>query len=582
MAAIETTRVKDIPTTATTAAADDYVLLDGATNGTRKGLASNLITATVVAAVAGLHAEPKSLGKVSVALSTLATAGTSLVHVGAFGDSLGSTKAIPIGVNLQIKYGDGGHCGYFGAETGFYPYALTGGAADIDGVSFTDSPVGKYLEFPAGGVAEFGTTNPQPNFWPYGDVVRTWLTAYRRVDTIKVYSLKRSGGGVFKVQISLYGSEDTYADVTGMTAIDTSGANTSILVSSATIALSNVARIRIVGVSGTSRILGGGCINSHGGVVLHQWHVGGMDMLDFQGSPLVAELVATVAPHLVLWSAQDTQATLAASLVAFTSLFTDASFSFFGCNNSSAVEFDACGYNKIVSDHCSAIGAYYFSPTWILGSYANAVACGWMADEVHPNPKAGATMMSYWLSASGLLDNTIADKGAMGPGGKLQSPSYSPTPFTSESDLLIKAASSASSNFDVGMVFQRTLDNKEKLMIGCRNNGTLFAGGDPGYEGYYIDAIGDYVGALRPVIFRTSIDAGVTRQSVCGIGANGLSLSRTWPGVNGQSLGGASIGIFLENASPVPSTNPTDGVILYSEGGHLKCRNAFGTVVTLN
>ena len=43
--AAETTRVKDIPTTATTAAADDYVLLDGATNGTRKGLASNLITA---------------------------------------------------------------------------------------------------------------------------------------------------------------------------------------------------------------------------------------------------------------------------------------------------------------------------------------------------------------------------------------------------------------------------------------------------------------------------------------------------------------------------------------------------------
>ena len=43
--AAETTRIKDISTTATTAAADDYVLLDGATNGTRKGLASNLITA---------------------------------------------------------------------------------------------------------------------------------------------------------------------------------------------------------------------------------------------------------------------------------------------------------------------------------------------------------------------------------------------------------------------------------------------------------------------------------------------------------------------------------------------------------
>ena len=53
--AAETTRVKDIPTTATTAAADDYVLLDGATNGTSKGLAFNLISpaSAAAAAVAG-------------------------------------------------------------------------------------------------------------------------------------------------------------------------------------------------------------------------------------------------------------------------------------------------------------------------------------------------------------------------------------------------------------------------------------------------------------------------------------------------------------------------------------------------
>ena len=34
--ATTTTRVKDIPTTATTAASDDYFMVDGATNGTRK------------------------------------------------------------------------------------------------------------------------------------------------------------------------------------------------------------------------------------------------------------------------------------------------------------------------------------------------------------------------------------------------------------------------------------------------------------------------------------------------------------------------------------------------------------------
>ena len=34
--ATTTTRIKDIPTTATTAASDDYFMVDGATNGTRK------------------------------------------------------------------------------------------------------------------------------------------------------------------------------------------------------------------------------------------------------------------------------------------------------------------------------------------------------------------------------------------------------------------------------------------------------------------------------------------------------------------------------------------------------------------
>ena len=67
--AAETTRVKDIPTTATTAAADDYVLLDGATNGTRKGLASNLITASAAAAVAGVNLPVRSVMAGNVVLT---------------------------------------------------------------------------------------------------------------------------------------------------------------------------------------------------------------------------------------------------------------------------------------------------------------------------------------------------------------------------------------------------------------------------------------------------------------------------------------------------------------------------------
>ena len=39
---MSTTRIKDISSTATSAAGDDYLALDGSTNGTRKILASNI------------------------------------------------------------------------------------------------------------------------------------------------------------------------------------------------------------------------------------------------------------------------------------------------------------------------------------------------------------------------------------------------------------------------------------------------------------------------------------------------------------------------------------------------------------
>ena len=83
MAAIETIRIKDIPTTATTAAADDYIVIDGATNKVRKGLASNLITATAAAAVAGHDDDLSAHGGVA-RHATLSCGDT----VEAFGDSI--------------------------------------------------------------------------------------------------------------------------------------------------------------------------------------------------------------------------------------------------------------------------------------------------------------------------------------------------------------------------------------------------------------------------------------------------------------------------------------------------------------
>lgn len=61
------------------------------------------------------------------------------------------------------------------------------------------------------------------------------------------------------------------------------------------------------------------------------------------------------------------------------------------------------------------------------------------------------------------------------------------------------------------------------------------------------------------------------------IQGNGIQIGNT---ITGDFGGGVGV-IGIDDASTVPTTNPTSGVILYSEGGALKFRNPSGTVTTI-
>ncbi len=53
-------------------------------------------------------------------------------------------------------------------------------------------------------------------------------------------------------------------------------------------------------------------------------------------------------------------------------------------------------------------------------------------------------------------------------------------------------------------------------------------------------------------------------------------------GGGGKDFGGGQGVIGIDNAAVVPSTNPTSGVVLYSESGTLKYRQPSGTIITLS
>lgn len=88
-----TTRIKDISTTATQAASDDYLALDGTTNGTRKILASNVGGSTLVIEVSGTEYEVTGLEAATVS-------GVSGVYV-YYDDGNNGSIFIPDGIGMN-------------------------------------------------------------------------------------------------------------------------------------------------------------------------------------------------------------------------------------------------------------------------------------------------------------------------------------------------------------------------------------------------------------------------------------------------------------------------------------------------
>lgn len=78
---------------------------------------------------------------------------------------------------------------------------------------------------------------------------------------------------------------------------------------------------------------------------------------------------------------------------------------------------------------------------------------------------------------------------------------------------------------------------------------------------------------------KTDLDTGLGAD-----GSNGLTLiagGSTGPKVILGQLGSTGISVFIPDLTVAPSSNPTGGGVLYSEGGALKWRGSSGTVTTI-
>lgn len=304
----------------------------------------------------------------------------------AAGDSLAVLTPTPIISYFKRCVGDGG------LALQNLAAALAGGAATSAG-NWTDWLTGDIFTVPAGGSVTFSYIG--------SDVSAT---------TLKVFYIKNNyGAGVntFKVQSqSAGGSWTDEATVDAHNATKTGG------ISTTTKSLAGY-QVRVLGVTGTCRIIGAALLNNSSGsngAVLWDVGKGGASMADeVTVTPAVLNAVmADITPTVVSTSFQDTPSIVSANLAAWNSMLTTsataADFSYIGIPpvSDSSTDIDDLAQNASYRALCTTNNYFYLDTYGLLGSYANASAAGW-APDVHLSGAAHAYLSSAMLGQIGLV-----------------------------------------------------------------------------------------------------------------------------------------------------------------------------------
>jgi len=112
-------RIKDLATTATTTASDDFMAVDGSTNGTRKmnAAAPAFLTSVTTPSLTSPAATPLTLGTTSYGTALTVASATGNVSIAS--STAGSASAGALVVTGGLSAGNNGNASYFGGSVSF-------------------------------------------------------------------------------------------------------------------------------------------------------------------------------------------------------------------------------------------------------------------------------------------------------------------------------------------------------------------------------------------------------------------------------------------------------------------------------
>lgn len=287
------------------------------------------------------------------------------------------------------------------------------------------------------GAAALGTGSDF-TYWPAGGLDNTtglngtitWSkggsAAY--CDKIRIYYIKRSGGGHFKIQTSTDGS--SWNDEAGFTDVDSSNGSTDLGIATVTKTAGSYF-VRVVGISGTVYFIPPRMwLSTDSGVEAFMIAQGGITLgnMNSSNATVLAAWLADVQPTVLFFEMKEGHATLPGDLVTFYSRMqagtTTMDYVMIQSTPSSGQDGpgqeDELQANDILS-FCTTNDLACFNAFALYGSYAKGNALGWYqpADGVHRSGPGTTFLVSDMIRRFGFFDNAYGKSPMTLAGGSM-------------------------------------------------------------------------------------------------------------------------------------------------------------------
>ena len=332
------------------------------------------------------------------------------VHIASLGDSVSHQMPREIVGDLMKSYGVGGRAFsglHYHPQNGSVGYGISGNTDSTNNHDYWVT--GTYYSVPPSGTLSAGAFSTEA-----GNA--NGYVGFQRANSFTLYTIGKSDGGIVKVQYSV--DNVNWTDAPGLTSINTYSATTIGQVSATTSLTRGYYKFRVVGVSGTSivigaKILDGGSqgygFDSGGGIVYSNFSVGGSTLAHLAQVPsaIFTPIVQNLAiDHIILESKEsigDYEVKVNALVQKFVTALPNITFTLVGSNDNVVNDTLMPQFRVIDKKIAGERSFFYFDKDTSTGGWGFRVKNSYVGDGVHPNDAIHRIGARAWLEQTGFL-----------------------------------------------------------------------------------------------------------------------------------------------------------------------------------